>query len=92
MRKRRIKNVKLDTQSKVESARKKVNEALIMFSQADDALSEANQELLNTIEDSNRELNSLNAKIKTEEQERQKALDELEANQKLKEQLKPFLL
>ena len=88
---KRRRKIELDTHGKIEAAQNKVNEAFIMFQQAHDSLEEANKELKATVEQSDSKVISLNAQLSTEQAARQKALDQHEANEKLKEQLKPFL-
>lgn len=84
--------IELDTHAKIESANLKVNSAFIMFQQAHDSLNKANDELLDILYESDNKLTSLNAQLDNEKAAKQKALDQHQANEKLKEQLKPFIL
>jgi hypothetical protein len=62
-----------------------------MFQQAHDALEEANDELTKTLDESNKKISSINAQLENEKNALQKAFDQREANEKLKQQLSPFL-
>jgi hypothetical protein len=88
---KRKKKMNLDTNSLAEAAQNKVSEAFIMFKQAHDAVEEAQQELTNAFQESYRKIDSLKGQLKNEEIARQKVADQFDANQKLKEQLKPFI-
>lgn len=89
--KRRKKKVDLGTKEHVEIAKQKVNDAFIMFHQAQDAIDESNAKLYLASIKAENEIESLNAQKSNAEKVKQEALDTIEANKKLSEQLKPFL-
>ena len=89
---RRKSKIVLDAQAKVEAAKGKVNEAFIMFSQANDAIQEANKELLNAAEEAEKDQKSYEAKAYSKAQLKEKALMAVKANNKLSEKLQDFLI
>lgn len=88
---KRKKKIQLDTQAQIDIAKDKVNEAFIMFQQAHDTVDEANDKLAITIDESNLKIASLTSQLENEQSVKQKAIDQYETNQVLKQQLKPFL-
>lgn len=88
---RRGKKISLSATARVELARNKVTEAFIMFQQAQDAIEESNFELNQavTMAEQN-EIDFLN-KANYEKSIKEKAIEELHLNNKLSQQLHPFL-
>lgn len=81
----------LTPEQKIEAAQSKVNSAFIMFQQASDALTEANEELHGAVVESDNTIQSLKAKLDKEEYTKQAAQDEITANNKLAEKLSDFI-
>lgn len=88
---RRKKKINLDTHARIEAASLKVNNAFIMFQQAHDALDESNAELNEALTESQKKINSLQGQLENEKAAMAKAVDQQNANEALKNQLKPFL-
>lgn len=88
---RRKKKIILDTHARVDKAQLKVNSAFIMFQQAHDALEEVDIELNETLAESEKRLASLQGQLENEKFAMAKAVDQQNANNKLKQQLQPFL-
>lgn len=88
---RRKRKPNLSPEARFEVAKGKVNEAFIMFHQANDAVVEANKELNEAISETNKKIASLSNSLNTEEQRKQSMLSEIEANNKLALQLEPFI-
>lgn len=81
----------LDPEARVEFARGKVNEAFNMFHQAQASINESDAELRLAAEHAEQNEKIFKEQAKNEERIKQKALMELELNEKLSKQLEPFL-
>lgn len=88
---RNSKKMLVSAEARVELARGKVGEAFVMFQQAQDAIDESNNELLQAATEAAANEESFKDKARSEEKIKQRALVEIETNKKLSEQLKPFL-
>lgn len=88
---RRKRKLILSPEAKFQAAKGKVNEAFIMFQQANDAISEANNELNEAVTQTDKQISSLENSLNTEKQRKQSMLTEIELNKKLAQQLEPFI-
>lgn len=91
MFKKKNKVVTISTAEKTELAKQKINEAYILFQEAHDSLNQANEKLKEISDESSKKLMILSSQIEDETIARQNVLDHISANNKLKEQLKPFI-
>jgi hypothetical protein len=87
----RKKKIDLDTNALTDAAQGKVSEAFIMFQQAHDALDEAQDQLTEIYLESAKKIDSLKAQLENEKNALQKVKDHVNVNEKLKEQIKPFI-
>lgn len=88
---RKGKKISLSATARVELARNKVNEAFIMFQQAQDAIDESNVELNKAVSLAEQNEWSYVEKANAERKVKEKAIEELHLNNKLSQQLQPFL-
>ena len=72
-------------------AQTQVNNAFIMFQQAQDSIDEANKKLDCACKEFDKEIESLRSKLEQKEASRQRALDEMKANNGLSEKIAPFV-
>lgn len=78
-------------QEKFQEAEQKVQDAFIMFSQAHDAVDEADKMIIESKEENEKILQSLKAQVVNVENDIVRAEDNLQANKALKERLLDFI-
>jgi hypothetical protein len=88
---KRRNEIVLSPEARAKAAQGKVNEAFIMFKQADDTLDEVLRELSEASVEYDKNIASLENKLIVEKQQKQSILDNIEVNKKLRQNLSPFV-
>jgi archaellum component FlaC len=78
-------------QQMFQEAEQKIQDAFSMFSQAHNAVEEADRMIMESVEENKKVLTSLEAQVESVANDIQKAQDNLQANSALKARLKEFI-